>query len=343
MGIQNYFQQVFVAAEIPPIAIVPPKFYSNQKYFQNNVHEIGSSSYTYPVDQIIKIWKDEKYLPSTTMLGKIFDYITGWSLDERGNPNPSLFGRIKNYFNPPDLRKGNVIKQIFSEKNLNEEEFSPGSIITIDNDDDDENNQLSGNFTVKYWKDSCKNPSIVNGKWELYLESSSQPEDEMLIDSVDDKYHKSVLNCMVKTVVQDFFNSYANYCYNPEVCNCAERPSDTNINSEYPLFGKGRLIVYTNANTANPQIMETYKGYPYPSKTETDYCFESNEIYYNRIDKQDLTIFVVLICGMTITTIPMGIYIYRLMKKKTPPIHDQKLDHFNQLIEENKDVFFGIR
>lgn len=333
MGVQNNFRQVLVATEIPLAAIAPPNFYSNQIFLQNNIHKTEPQSYSYPVDQIIKIWNEEKYLPSTTTLGKIFDYITGWTLNDEGKPNPSIFSRIKNYFNPPVIHQAKPIKEITLEENKTEEEFTPGASITIDDD------QTSGTFTLNYWKDSCRNPSVINGKWELYLEAISKSEDKISIDSIDDKYHKSVINCLVKIVVQDFFNSYANYCYNPEFCGCFERPSDININSEYPLFGKGRLIVNTNENTARPQIMETYKGYPYPSKTEIDYCFESNNTYYNLVENQDVTVFVVSILGMTIvTTIPMVLYIYRLMKKKPSLNPNQACDPFNQLIKENEDV-----
>ncbi len=51
----------------------------------------------YPIDCIVERWKHDKYMPCTTWIGSVMDIITGWTLDEKGNQNLSLYGRVKKF------------------------------------------------------------------------------------------------------------------------------------------------------------------------------------------------------------------------------------------------------
>lgn len=61
-------------------------------------YSVDESTYSGIIDQLMENWNRDLYEPSTTNLGKAFDWIMGWSLDENGNKNPSAFGRVSNLF-----------------------------------------------------------------------------------------------------------------------------------------------------------------------------------------------------------------------------------------------------
>lgn len=89
------------------------------------------SSYSYPVDCMIEIWKKEKYEPSVTWLGKCFDIITGWTLNEQGIPNPSLIDRIKRtvdiWFSSSDVKDKEI--EIKNEHDQETEDYVNSSLI----------------------------------------------------------------------------------------------------------------------------------------------------------------------------------------------------------------------
>lgn len=113
-----------LAVNIQKTAI--PPFYSPFNY----------SSYSYPVDCMIEIWKREKYEPSITWLGKCFDIVTGWTFNEQSIPNPSLIDRIKRTV---DIWFSSKVKQVQVELEQEAKDIENLSLIDRIND------------SIKFW------------------------------------------------------------------------------------------------------------------------------------------------------------------------------------------------
>lgn len=224
-------------------------------------YPVYASSLTYGIDLLVETWQEKKYEPCTTGLGKFFDYVTGWTKDENGNPNPSVLDRVINLFTKTKQKEN--VKEEREEK----EDFSipDGKVRSFEFL---EKGEATGIFEVTYWQENCSAPSSISGKWDLRIDIDI-PES---IENYENRLYNGVETCLINSVLGDYFRSVAEFCNSSTLCGC---PKDETIFSYIYFYDQSSLKIF-NSDMLVSQVLLPSESYPVPSLELIKQCYEDN-------------------------------------------------------------------
>lgn len=258
---------------------------SHSLYSKPILYPLEESTVTFGIEQWVEKWNNEKYLNSTTFLGKSFDWITGWTLNEEGQPNPSLFGRIKNLFckNQENEQKKEIDAQNFVPK---------GNILVSISK---KPTLAHGTYKINYWQENCPSPSSIEAKWELSTHVTPPHYFTEL------PFNKKFQNSFINTVLNDYFQNISEFCNNSTVCGC---PGELKLFS-YLFEEKDISLKIFNSDTIISELLLDNKQYPLLNMDLMDVCYKNvcNEtsqiIYHYNVKRNSAILIFSFMVGMT--------------------------------------------